>query len=153
MVTDVPFQRISRSVPVCGRILVITAGLRGPSQVWVIKDGVALNPCEEDLGVPGCLALVTGQGLCADLSGFQVIQDDAYRQVLDVLRLELKEMLGEVLDNLNKLRVARRMHPALCLVHPFMFLVVFGEMFMNSLHRGPLEKALRSRIQKIVTGS
>lgn len=148
--TSVPFQRISRATPPCSQILVVTAGLEGPSTVQVIKDGVALNAREEELAVPGCVVLLSGRGLEADLSGFQVVQNDAYRLRLEQVAQELKEMLGDIQRWLPKLRLARRMSWGLGLVHPLLLLAVFGELASNAMQRGPLEAALRSRLDSML---
>lgn len=69
-----------------GAAFALPMTLSGKGQLSFVVDGVATEPKTVDLGLP-MLAVASGQGLKTDLSGLSVVEDDAYRQRLEALRV------------------------------------------------------------------
>ncbi|MEW6278139.1 MAG: hypothetical protein AB1758_05925 [Candidatus Eremiobacterota bacterium] len=64
--------------------------MRGPGRLVPVQAGVALDPVEVDLGVPGavCVCGVEREGLRTDLCQFRVIQDEAFQRAVASARSE-----------------------------------------------------------------
>lgn len=87
----------TRSRPVAALAsLALSDRLEGPGHLTLVKDGVMLPAREVDLGCPGVMALASAEGLQADLSQLDVVEDEAYQTLLSQLRNHVAEMLREV---------------------------------------------------------
>lgn len=81
----------------CGAAFAVPLSLTGQASVCFMLDGVPSSPCSLDLGCPGLLCLVSGEGLTTDLSEFQVIQNEAFQARIEALRIALKPFLEALL--------------------------------------------------------
>ena len=83
-----------------GVALALPLEMKGPARVHFLLDGVLSDGVSVELGCPGLLCVVSGEGLEVDMSEFQVVQNLEYRQRLTVLQ--------EVVDRFLRLLLARR---------------------------------------------
>ncbi|MGE0489246.1 MAG: hypothetical protein AB7S38_08530 [Vulcanimicrobiota bacterium] len=81
----------------CGAAFALPLSLTGKASVCFMLDGVPSSPCSLELGCPGLLCLVSGEGLTTDLSEFQVVQNDAFQARVEALRTALKPFLEALL--------------------------------------------------------
>ncbi|MBI3927979.1 MAG: hypothetical protein HY319_20725 [Armatimonadetes bacterium] len=88
----------------CRAGISLPLALRGPGQVILVKAGVALDPVEVDLGCPGALAVLPGDGVETDLSQFQPRYDSELEERLKWSREQVQELLGLVKANVKDLK-------------------------------------------------
>ena len=67
-----------------GRVIKGGVGLLAP-----VKNSVLLNSTEVDLGVPGLVAYIPGQGMRLDLTDFQAIEDEVFQEALEKARQDI----------------------------------------------------------------
>lgn len=84
----------------CGAALGAHSLLTGPARLYFIKNGVALNVVEKDLGCPGLICVSSAEGLQTDMSHFKIVENEALETRLSVL----KNLTKKVLHLLNKKR-------------------------------------------------
>lgn len=70
----------------------------GPSRLWLVQDGVALEPVEIDLGAPRLVAVVHAPEVSVDETGFQPFKDTVSERLLDEVAAEGRALL-EWLDD------------------------------------------------------
>ncbi len=67
----------------CDGVYALSLGLEGPGSVYVVQDGVLLDPISVSEGVPGAVAMVASEGLQLDASAFRVVRDRACDKLVD----------------------------------------------------------------------
>ncbi|MBI3927884.1 MAG: hypothetical protein HY319_20250 [Armatimonadetes bacterium] len=80
----------------CELLVGIEMDLKRRSRVTIIEDGVILCQESPELGIPGVVALMSSDGLTKDISGFQVVKNEAWYRRMDELRVHLAEMVREL---------------------------------------------------------
>ncbi len=71
-------------------------------RLYVIKDGVALKPRSLGPRFRGCLALWSEPNVRTDLSQLQVIEDEAYAEVVRSVSFHLEDSAKQILKNENQ---------------------------------------------------
>lgn len=79
------------------RVIGIPLGLEGKGFVRLISRGIVVESFEHDLGVPGSWALACVDDFDTDLSGFKLVRNKAFEQLLAQLRLQTIDLAQEAL--------------------------------------------------------
>ncbi len=94
----------------CRAWLGLEAQLEKTARITYIEDGVVLETRELELGIPGLVGIYSAEGLPKDLTGFSLVEGEAYRAHLDWLRQQGQVLKETVLANLESIptRVSTR---------------------------------------------
>ena len=86
----------------CYAWLSVAAALEAPRIVYV-EDGVVVQQEDavEDIEIPGFMAVVSVSGLQKDLTGFQLVRDERFRQQREWLQSEALELKTRLLKRLD----------------------------------------------------
>ncbi|MGE0494589.1 MAG: hypothetical protein AB7S38_35595 [Vulcanimicrobiota bacterium] len=79
----------------------------GSTRLTIVVDGVTLPPKRVDIGLSGMEAFLSGHGLQLDLSEFQVVEDQAYADLLDRLWRMARQSLAPLCRHWRKIGVVR----------------------------------------------
>jgi hypothetical protein len=82
------------------RVVGIPLGLEGKGVVRLISQGVVVESFEYDLGVPGAWALACVDHLETDFSGFKLVRNDTFAQLLAQLKAQTADLAQEALYKL-----------------------------------------------------
>lgn len=84
----------------CSRLIMLSSALQGPSTIVFTRHGCVLGGRHEDLGVGGTLCVVTSESLSTDLSRRSIRDDQAYQDLVDELRSQVRSFAAETIENL-----------------------------------------------------
>lgn len=87
--------------PSCRAWLAIEADLSNTARIAFVEDGVLLSETELELGVPGLVGVLSVESLSKDLTGFQLVHDSTYDQLLAWVRSQGDELKKELLQRLD----------------------------------------------------
>ena len=97
----------------CRAWIAIEAALGATARLGFVDDGVLISEEELDLGVPGLVAVLSVEALSKDLTGFQLVRDVAYDELLRWVKSQGEELVKELLERLGGIpirdRVQRRL--------------------------------------------
>lgn len=75
----------------------------GPARFFGVREGVLLEGEEFELGVPQALILADASHLKVDASGLRLIRDQAFEDLIDKARQELRSTTDLLIHNLDRL--------------------------------------------------
>lgn len=76
-----------------GMFLRLGSALEGTGRLYLVKQGVTLEPVEENLGAPGLAVVVRGDEFGTDISLFNpIVEGEAYEKLLRVVRAQTKAL-------------------------------------------------------------
>ena len=78
-----------------GCLMRLGSELRGAGQLYVIRQGVVLEPIEEALGAPAIAIVLRADDLDTDLSLFQVVRNHKYEALLNSLRPRTQAVIAQ----------------------------------------------------------
>jgi len=77
--------------------LCFTTHTEGPAEIQFVKNGCHLQTHQADLGLPGLRIVAPAEGLKVDASGYQVVENDAFRARLE----EARALIGKAVEMLK----------------------------------------------------
>jgi hypothetical protein len=96
-----------------GMFIRLGSALDGPGRLYMVKQGVALEPVEENLGAPGVAVILRGDEFDTDVSLFKPILDgEGYDRLLKSVRAQVKALTVQ-LGRERKNFVFQPLHPKL----------------------------------------
>ena len=96
----------------CRAWLAVRADL-GPSQITYVEDGVTLCTSSPMLACPGLVGVYSTEGLTKDLTGFKLVEDEAYRAHFEWLYARSLELRQVLQDSLALFPIRERVRAAL----------------------------------------
>jgi hypothetical protein len=87
--------------PHWSRAVAIQADLQAEARLQFVQDGVIVCERSEDLRYSGAVAVVSAEELTADLSQFDLVTNEAYREVVAGLRDEFQQLTSMLVDRLS----------------------------------------------------
>lgn len=91
-----------RKVVLAHGLLMFLSDPPGPEAALLfVQDGVTLSLKRADLGFPGVVAVLSAHGLKTDLSGFDLLEDEAYQELLARLRYQVRDLVYHVQGQLE----------------------------------------------------
>jgi hypothetical protein len=93
----------------CSAEYAVPVALTGESKIYVVKDGVVLNPVrlsdrKDQFTQMGALAVIQGDDVEVDVSEFSVVEDRAFQEFVDEAYHNWGEMVATVLPRLDRLK-------------------------------------------------
>lgn len=89
----------------CRAWIAVEAGLSPKARLGFVDDGVLISEEEMDLGLPGLVAVLSVEGLGKDLTGFQLVRDSAFDELLRWVKAQGQELVNELLQRLEDIPI------------------------------------------------
>lgn len=92
----------------CQAWLGLEAALLPQARVYLVEDGICLDELQLDWGIPGLVAILSVEDLAKDLTGFQMVQNEAYEQKMEWLKVCSQTLVLELLQRLEDIPIRER---------------------------------------------
>ena len=84
-----------------GLILFLADAPTRKAALLFVQDGVTLKLKQADLGFPGVVCILSAHGLKTDLSGFDLLEDEKYRELIGRLKMQVRDLVEHVRGKLG----------------------------------------------------
>ena len=97
----------------CRAWLAVRAGLERSSEITYVEDGVLLCKKTLELPCPGLVGVFSAEALDKDLTGFQLVENERFREHLNWLEAQAREMRATLEESLALFPIRERVRAAL----------------------------------------
>lgn len=90
----------------CRAWLALESALRPRSRITYVEDGVLINQLSPELNCPGVVGVISCEHLTKDVSGFKLVENQAFEEHLELLRAEAQKLRQALLENLHRVPIS-----------------------------------------------
>lgn len=85
--------------------------LEGPGRLYLVKQGVVMEPQEVHLGAPGAAVVVRADHLRMDASSFRPVEDAEYQKVVAALQVQTRVLMSQLKRDRKSLTLESKPSP------------------------------------------